>query len=265
MRITVDVQTGLAELFADPDVDGAWTLVINGVPQSHVDLRQPELIAFDYVRRMADLIDALAPPGPLALLHLGGGGMTLPRCVAAMRPGSAQKVVELDPDLLSLVLEHLPLPEGEPIEVVVADAAAELAVSGDARYDVVVADIFRGAAIPRHVSTVDFASAAHRVLKPGGCYLVNIMDRPPLDFARRQAAMLRKVFAQVAIVADAVVLRGRRQGNLLLVCGKQHPRFRELRRRMAADPFAVRVEEGERLDRFIRDAPNGSDKGVNLW
>ncbi|WP_117213983.1 spermidine synthase [Allorhizocola rhizosphaerae] len=252
MRIRADIDTGVAELYPDPDVEGAWTLLINGVAQSHVDLNDPEMIAFDYVRRMADIMDSLMPQGPLEVLHLGGGAMTLPRCVAVLRPGSLQRVVELDRALLSLVLEYLPLDGSSLVETVVGDAALHLAALPEGSYDVVVSDVFQGANIPSQVSTLDFLRSARRVLRPDGLYVANIMDTPPLDFARGQAALLREVFAQVAVVADAGVLRGRRHGNLLLVGAGAGLPFARMARRLAADPFAVRIEQGDRLARWIR-------------
>lgn len=252
MRITAALETGYVELFADPEVVGAWTLVVNGIAQSHVDLNDPAIIAFDYLRRMADIIDALAPKGALDVLHLGGGAMTLPRCMAVLRPGSRHQVVEFDADLIDLVLEHMPLNGDEQIDIVIGDALDELSVMPDAGQDVVVADIFRGGMIPRHVSTVEFAQEAKRVLRPGGLYIANIMDSPPLNFARRQAGILRDVFDQVAVVGDAAIVRGRRHGNLLLVgVGKGMP-LSKLVRLLAADPHPVRVEHGARLAEFCQ-------------
>ncbi len=251
VRIRAEIQTGVAELYPDPDVEGAWTLLINGVAQSHVDLGDPQLIAFDYVRRMADIVDSLMPHEPLEMLHLGAGAMTLPRCMALLRPGSLHRVVELDAQLLSLVLEYLPLDGDELIETVVGDAADELAATPEGSQDVVVSDIFQGAVIPKHVSTLDFMRSADRALRPGGLYVANIMDTPPMEFARGQAALLCEVFAQVAVVADAGVLRGRRHGNLLLVGAGEDLPFTRMARRLAADPFAVRIEQGERLSRWL--------------
>lgn len=253
--IQVDIETGFAELYPDPDVPGAFTLVVNGVPQSHVDLEDPDLIAFDYVRRMADIIDTLSPGGGISVLHLGAGAMTLPRCLTIMRPGSVHRVVELDAALLRFVLEYLPLGGDELVETVTGDAATVLACAPAASEDVVVADVFQGGAIPSSVSTLDFAAAAARVVKPGGCYVANIMDSPPLAFARAQVSQLTEVFDQVAVVADAGVLRGRRQGNLLLVGADEQASFAKVARRLAADPFAVRIEYGDRLTRWLRPRP----------
>ncbi len=245
------VRTGVAELIRDSDLPAAWTLRLNGVAQSHVDTSDPQLIAFDYVRRMIDVIDTLAPPGRIDVLHLGAGGMTAPRCLAAMRPMSTHLVVELDDELLSLVLHWIPLPPDGLIETVVDDAAAFLAETADRSFDVVVADVFQGGVVPEQVSTGAFLADAARVLRPGGCYVANIMDGPPLEFARAQAALLRTTFPTAAVLADAAVLRGRRHGNLILVGAGADAPMPRLTRRLAGDPFAVRLEHGERLTSFI--------------
>jgi spermidine synthase len=245
------VRTGVAELIRDPDLPSAWTLRINGVAQSHVDMDDPELIAFDYVRRLIDVIDTLAPPAAIDVLHLGAGAMTVPRCLAAMRPGSTHRVIELDDELLSLVLHWLPLPEDSLIETVVGDAATALEETAPRSYDVIVADVFQGGKVPAQVSTAAFAADAARALRPGGCYVANIMDSPPLDFARAQAAILRDAFPAAGVLADAAVLRGRRHGNLILFGAGADAPVARLTRRLAADPFAVRLEHGERLTRFV--------------
>lgn len=245
------VRTGVAELIRDPDVPGAWTLRLNGVAQSHVDTEDAQLVTFDYVRRMIDVIDTLAPPGRIDVLHLGAGAMTAPRCLAAMRPMSTHLVIELDDELLSLVLQWIPLPPGDLIETVVDDAAVFLAQAADRSFDVVVADVFQGGIVPEQVSTGAFLADAARVLRPGGCYVANIMDGPPLEFARAQAALLRVAFPTAAVLADAAVLRGRRHGNLILMGAGADAPIPRLTRRLAGDPFAVRLEYGDRLARFI--------------
>src|SRR3954447_6062350 len=91
------VTGGTAELLADADRDGSWMLLVNGTPQSHVDLDDPAHLEFEYVRRIGHVLDRGAPGGrPLDVVHLGGGAMTLPRYVAVTRPGSRQRVAEID-------------------------------------------------------------------------------------------------------------------------------------------------------------------------
>src|SRR5207248_7157458 len=82
---------GGAELLRDADRRAAWMLLVDGVPQSHVDLEDPTYLEFEYVRRLGHVLDTAAPEGePLHVLHLGAGALTLARYVAATRPGSRQ-------------------------------------------------------------------------------------------------------------------------------------------------------------------------------
>ena len=60
------VASGLAEIVADPDRPSGRTLLVDGAPQSHVDLADPTHLEFEYVRRMAAAIDLIAPPGVFA-------------------------------------------------------------------------------------------------------------------------------------------------------------------------------------------------------
>ncbi|MFC6345166.1 spermidine synthase, partial [Nocardioides hankookensis] len=45
------------------DRPGSFVLRMSGMDQSHVDLDDPTRIVFDYVRRLADVVDAVAPAG----------------------------------------------------------------------------------------------------------------------------------------------------------------------------------------------------------
>ena len=85
-------------------------LLVDGTPQSHVDLDDPRHLEFEYMRRLGHVVDLAGPPGaPLRVLHLGGGGLTLARYTAATRPGSAQLAVEADAEVAELVRQRLPL------------------------------------------------------------------------------------------------------------------------------------------------------------
>jgi spermidine synthase len=244
------VGSGVAELVPDPDRADAYTLLVDGAPQSHVDLADPTHLEFEYVRRMAAAVDLIAAPAaPLRVLHLGGGALTLPRYLAATRPGSAQRVVEIDGPLVELVRTALPWDRRIALRVRVADAREAVTASRDGSYDLVVADVFAGARTPAHLTTVEFVREVARVLTPTGWYLANVADGPPLRYARGQVATIRSVLPQACLVADAAVLRGRRFGNLVVLAGHTPPPVAELTRRAAGDWFPGRVEHD--LERFI--------------
>ena len=105
------IGSGEAELLRDADRDGGWVLFVNDVPQSYVNLADPTYLDFEYMRLMGDVIDCLGLENEaFDVAHIGGAACTLPRYIAATRPGSRQRVVELDEPLTELVRAHLPLP-----------------------------------------------------------------------------------------------------------------------------------------------------------
>ncbi|MFF4952050.1 spermidine synthase [Streptomyces chattanoogensis] len=243
-----------------PDVDRprAWLLTVDGAPQSYVDLDDPTHLEFEYVRRLAHVLDEAAAPGqPLDALHLGGGALTLPRYLAATRPRPRQHVIEADRGLLALVTEHLPLPDGPDgsgIEVHAQDARAALEEAPEDSADIIVADVFGGSRVPAHLTSVEYAQAAARVLRPRGLYAANLADGAPFDFLRGQLANFATVFTHLALIAEPSVLRGRRFGNAVLLASRTELPLAALARRVAGDAFPARVEHGAALRRMIAGA-----------
>lgn len=245
----------MAELVPDLSRTGSWLLFIDGIPQSQVDLEDPGYLEFEYVRRIGHVADLAFPAGrPLRALHLGGGGLTLPRYLAHTRPGSSQLVAEIDTGLTELVRRHLPLPAGRRIRVRAGDAREVLESVRESGYDLVISDVFAGARTPFRLTTAECARAAARALRPGGVYTVNVADGPPLDHARRAVATLRSIYPEACMIAEPGVMRGRRLGNLVLAGSDRPLPLEALRRAAAGDPFPARVVAGDELARFASGA-----------
>ncbi|MDX2594739.1 MULTISPECIES: spermidine synthase [Streptomyces] len=254
------VDGGLAQLISDPDRPRAWTLLIDGAPQSHVDLDDPGYLSFEYQRRLGHVIDLVAPPGkPVHAVHLGGGALTLARYVAATRPRSTQQVVERDAALVQLVRRALPLDANARIRVRSADARDGLAKVPDGWADLVIADVFSGARTPAHLTSTEFLDEVRRALKPSGVYAANLADGPPLAHLRGQIATAAARFPELALIADPAVLRGKRFGNAVLVARDLPLPLAELTRRAASDPHPARVEHGRRLTDFTGGAAPVTD------
>ncbi|SDX55297.1 hypothetical protein SAMN05661080_00442 [Modestobacter sp. DSM 44400] len=251
---------GTAELLADADRPDSWQLLLDGVPQSHVDLADPPYLEFEYVRRIGHVLDLVGETGAsLDVVHLGGGALTLPRYVAVTRPGSRQRVVEVDQALTDLVRSSLPLPRSARVRVRADDARAGLATLPDASADVVVVDVFAGARTPAHLTTLEFAADIARVLTPGGVTVWNVSDGPPLRFVRAEAATLAAVFGHVALLAEPGTLRGRRFGNTVAVASDTELPVAALIRRCAGDPMPSRVVAGDDLIAFLGQAQPVTD------
>lgn len=253
--MTRDVAGGTARLLPDIDRTRAWLLTLDGAPQSYVDLDDPEHLEFEYLRRVAHVLDTAAPAGtPLAALHLGGGALTLPRYLAATRPGSAQHVVDTDGPLLDLVEEQLPLRPGSAVRTETGDAGAALRAAAPASLDAVVSDVYGGTKVPPHLTTLGYARAARSALRDDGVFIANLADSAPFRFLASQLATYGAVFTHLCLIAEAGMLRGRRFGNAVLVASEQPLPYAELARRCAADAFPARVEHGSRLERLTGSA-----------
>jgi spermidine synthase len=247
------------ELMADLDRSGAWMLLVDDVAQSHVDLGDPRHLELEYVRRIGHVVDLATPAGaPLRVLHLGAGGLTLARYVAATRPGSLQLAVESDPEVAELVRRRLPLrPPGRAraeswrIDLRIGDARAALEQLADGSFDIVIADVFDGAATPAHVTSAEFTREAARVLAGSGIYTVNVSDGPPLAHARARVATIRSVFRHACVIAEPGVLRGHRFGNLVVAAAAQELPIPALTRLAASDPVPARLLAGAAVEQFV--------------
>jgi spermidine synthase len=84
----------------------------------------------------------------------------------------------------------------------------------------VFGDAFGGLAVPWHLTTTEFLEEVARVLRPGGAYVANIIDYPPLRFVRAEAATAARVFPHVAIMSRHATLDAEDGGNLVLVASE---------------------------------------------
>lgn len=253
----------LATITPDKWVPGAYTLTVDGTPQSHVNLDDPTQLFFEYVQRMGYVINLLGMPGePITAVHLGAGALTLPRYIEATRPGSRQQVIELESDLVDLVRAELPWSSRASIRVRHGDAREvmeKLPPGLHGTVDLLVVDVFSGSRTPAHVTSIEFYTAASALLAPGGILLANVADGPGLKFARGQAATLQTALGHVAALAETQVLKGRRFGNVVLVGSASELPFDWMPRLLAAGPHPSKLVAGPELREFIANAPVVTD------
>jgi spermidine synthase len=253
---TCDVETRYycASVVADPEREGGRTLVLDGLRHSYVDLDDPSHLEFAYTRRIADVL-AEQPEGPLDVLHLGGGGFSVPRHLSAVRPGSRSTVLEVDPEIPQIGRESLGLVIGDDLQVEVGDARTLIAEQESAAYDVVVGDAFGSLAVPWHLTTVEMIEEVRRVLRPGGVYVLNVIDRPPLSFARAEAATLLAAFDDAALMALPEVIEGESGGNLVLVASDEGLPVEALSDRAAERGEPSSVVGRNDVEDFAAEAP----------
>ena len=62
--------------------------------------------------------------------------------------------------------------------------------------------------MPWHLTTTEFLDEVERVLRPGGMYVMNLIDYPPLGFVRAEAATAGGLFEHVAVISGTRTLAG---------------------------------------------------------
>ena len=237
----------------DDDGRGGVTVMMDGSPQSHVDLADPGNLGFEYIAHFAAVIDTL-PAGPLRITHIGGAGMTLARYVNAERAGSPQIVLEPNVELTELVRRELPLPRHHRIRVRPVDGRSGIAQLADASADVVVLDAYAEGRVPAELATAEFLAEARRVLRPGGTMLLNVADEPTKAYLRRVYAGLVTVFGHVALIGTHEILKGKRFGNTVAIASSTPLAIADLRRQVARSPFPTGLRDGTQLARQFAGA-----------
>lgn len=240
------------ELLRDLDRDTGWTLLVEGTEQSYVDVADAEHLEFEYMQHAAAVVDeVLERPAPVAAVHLGGGACTLPRWLAATRPGSTQVVFEASADVLAATA---PLGAVPGTRIVQVDAAEGLAAVAPGSADLVVWDLYDGPRVVTARLSLELVTDMRRACSARGLVLLNVSDAQPFDIVRPTVAALQAVFADVGLLAQPTTLRGRRSGNCVLAAAMRPLRWEPIRRAAASAPVRARVVVGDALETFVAGA-----------
>jgi spermidine synthase len=211
-----------ARVVADPDRPTGRTLELDTLRHSYVDLADPAYLEFEYTRAVAAVADSIRPArAPMDALHIGGGGFTMPRYLAANRPGTRSTVLEIDGGVVELGRERLGVNDIPGLTVRVGDARTGLREQPAGRYDLAVGDAFGGLAVPWHLTTRQVAEQVRTVLTDDGVYAVNVIDYQPDRFARAEIATLKAVFPHVILLGAPVTVAGEGGGNHILVASRR--------------------------------------------
>lgn len=242
-----------------PDNPG-WVLVMDGVAHSWIDPDDPTRLEFGYMLRMADYLDAAAPPRErMRVVHVGGAAMTMARYIAARRPTSPQIVLEPNEALTAMVRRELPLPSHSGIKVRPVDGRSGIAEMADDYARVIIVDAFDDARVPAELVSDAFVADVARVLDAQGVLLLNLIDIHPLGWTRRVLATLTHHFDHLALSAESATLKGRRHGNLVVAASRAPLPMDDIVRRAAGSAFPYRVLYGSGLGSFVGAAEPFTD------
>ncbi|SEB93540.1 Spermidine synthase [Nocardioides exalbidus] len=240
---------------ADPLRASGQVLVLDGLRHSYVD-DDPTFLEFSYVQAMASVVDTAFPEGdPLDAYYLGAGGLTLPRYVAATRPGSANLVSEIDGGVVEVDRELLGDDFPASTDVRIEDGRLALDDLEPASRDLVVGDAFGGISVPWHLATEEVLAGIERALGADGVYVANVIDNAPLAFARAYVRTTAEVFDEVALLAAPEVLAGTGGGNLVVVASQQPVDLAAVEARAAERDLDWGSLAGDDLAAWFGDAP----------
>ncbi|MGW1953328.1 fused MFS/spermidine synthase [Streptomyces sp. NPDC001920] len=249
-----------ARVVVDPDRSGGRTLVLDGLRHSYVDIDDPTFLEFAYVRAIASVVDAAFPEAePLAAHHLGGGGLTLPRYLAATRPGTRSLVSEIDSGVVRINRDRLGLSSGDGIAVRAEDGRLGLRRLDAGSRDLVVGDAFGGVSVPWHLTTVEAMSDVRRVLDEDGLYVANLIDHGDLAFARAEAATLSETFEHVAVIGEPADIgldstAAPDGGNLVVLASERPVDLRATQKALDARRTGWKITAGDNLTSWTGDA-----------
>lgn len=246
-----------ARIIPDGLSDSGYILEIGGAEQSHVDMADQSHIFYEYLRRIAHVIDVLRPTQePISAAHLGAGALTLARYIQVTRPESVQVAVDIERELPTLVLDELPLPAGSSLEILIDDARSAVPrlaplLKTEQGIDAIILDIFSGWQAPEHLTEPEFYGELQNELSGGGVLVVNVGDDPGLTFFAAQARTMLGIFNHVWCLTEQSLLTAKYPGNLILV-GTDQPLSADIRATLsAAGPHPGVVLDTHELSEFV--------------
>ncbi|MGV9453710.1 fused MFS/spermidine synthase [Streptomyces sp. NPDC003635] len=249
-----------ARVVADPDRPGGRTLLLDGLRHSYVDVDDPTFLKFAYVRAIASVVDAAFPEGqPLTAYHVGGGGLTLPRYLAATRPGTRSLVSEIDDGVVRINRDQLGLGSPAGMDVRAEDARLGLRRLDAGSRDLVVGDAFGGVSVPWHLTTAEAMTDVRRVLDEDGLYVANLIDHGRLSFARAEVATLAETFEHVALVGKPVDIgldpaAAAEGGNLVVIASDRPVDLSATQEALDTRRTGWKISTGDDLTTWIGDA-----------
>lgn len=133
-----------------------WIVDGEGV-NGYVDLDDPENLDLEYTKIIASVLDILDFGN---IVHIGGGGLMLPRYILSKRPSVLQTVFEPDMDMIEFIGKTLKTLEG--FNVVNTTGEEGMHKLPDNFTDLTIVDGFVNGLVPRELMTEGFFQDLYR-------------------------------------------------------------------------------------------------------
>ncbi|MFC1815818.1 fused MFS/spermidine synthase [Thermodesulfobacteriota bacterium] len=181
------------------DEQAVRSLYLDNFAQSYVIPDKPEILVYDYLKVLEEVIRYFARENQSPrVLHLGGGGYCLPRYLELVYPDSLNEVVEIDPAVTKVAHILLGLPQETRVKTYNQDARNFLIKrESKERYDIIVGDVFNDYSTPFHLSTMQFSRLVKSHMQKDGVYLLNVNDYEFSQYTPSFVHTLKQVFNHV--------------------------------------------------------------------
>ncbi len=175
------------------------------------DAHDPKFLLTPYVHGVDEILRLRMNNQAPEAFFIGGGTYSLPRAWASRWPDARLLVAELDPEVTNAARTRLWLDPSPNLGVVHADARSALQALPETRaFDVIFGDAFHDISVPQHLVTDEFHAGLRSRLRPGGAYVMNVVDkqREP-RFVLSLAQTLRRRFEHVELWLDLDAIQPR--------------------------------------------------------
>ena len=205
----------------NPDVR---VLALDHMVQSYNHMKDPLELGYGYEKVYAEVIlphiRRLTAPRSL---FIGGGGFTFPRWMQVMRPEGRSDVLEIDPEVFKTAYQNLGIDPALAISTYTVDARLFLNRNNpQGEYDLVFGDAFHNFAVPYHLTTLEFNQLVKTALKPGGVYIMNLIDIfKGGEFLRAYIRTARQTFEYVYLFTEGELDPDRGRNTFVIVSTDQ--------------------------------------------
>ena len=239
-------------------------LILDGLIHNRWNPDDPDELLYEYEAIFAALVERTAggaagrgaagggaaregdAPGdavPLSTLTLGGGACVFPFYLERRYPGSFNRIVEIDPEVIRVARRWFGVTDSARTPITLLDARRYVDGADPSRpHQLIFLDAFSSYSIPYHLTTREFTERAAGLLAPGGLFVVNAIDVLSIGrFLNAYLNTLRAVFPQVAVYGTPGTSPDRR-ATFVLVAARSGQAVRALPA-VLADPSGRTVAE----------------------
>lgn len=234
-----------------------WLITEDAAIQSAIVKARPWHPALAYARTILTSLLWVRPERVL-LLGLGGGGLVL--TLRHVLPETVIDAVELHPEMVNLARTWFALPEPDArFHIHVGDALNFMA-DADARYDLVLLDVFNGMTVPPAFMTAEAIAACRKLLTSRGILAMNWVPADAQQFLDTGGAFRASFHKQVLFLPVEA------HRNVVIFASKQPWSAwsrQDLRRGCEALEPRTGIAYSQHLARLCQTHQN--DPGIQHW